>query len=145
MIRSRGLPAIVLAAAAACGGSPPEPRVKVSCSDLYTIRPSFASRYGTVDLIRGHRTWIRVVLLDLPRERYTHCPVMTLDGFRWTIADPAVARIVRERAESATVEIEAVEYGQTELRAYYGNYRDFWKPFRIGVVGIPHSDERETR
>ncbi len=137
-MRSRipGLSGSVLVVLAGCGGSPSEPVVKVSCSDLYTIRPT--SPWQTIRIVRGDRAHVSVALLDVPRERYAHCPDITSDGFRWTIVDTTVARIVNVWNEIAT--IHAVEYGETELRAYYRNHSNFWKSRRLRVVGIPHAD-----
>ena len=140
----RGLRMLSVAASfvlvAACGGDTVEiPLIPKSCGDLFVIEPAdpFVLRVPLV-LSIGDSRRLRVRLINVARRFYSHCPEVSevsLDGFRWTIHDPSVARVEEEGAGAAT--ITGLAAGSTQIEVRFesaGVGTDVWETWSLEVV-----------
>lgn len=122
--------------AAACGDTIEIPFVPKSCGDLFVVVPvdPFVLRVPIVLSIGGSRR-LRVRLVNVAREHYSHCPEVSLDGFRWTIHDPSVARVKEEGEGAAT--ITGLAAGATRIEVRFessGVGTDVWQTLLLDVV-----------
>ena len=115
------------------------------CGDLFKVESgdAFLLREPIVLPVGGSRR-LRVRLVSVTEELYSHCPEVSLDGFRWTIHDPNLARVEAGGAGIAT--ITGLAAGTTGIEVRFqssGVDTNVWRELSLEVVESAGSKARE--
>ena len=89
------------------------------CSNLFAVEPT--KRPIVVSVGSSRRLSVRLLQEFFGRDRYRHCPVMSLHEFVWTVDDASVARLEGHGKE---VTVTGVAVGATSISVRYGDYLD---------------------